>query len=707
MPLNRGDVYADFEIAHIIGSGPTGSVYLAHDSDTATRVALKIMRAAPSTDARFRQRLHGATQMVARFDVPGVARVLDVGESQGRLWVATEYVDGLDADRQLRQHFPSGMPYRGVCVIADGVARALDAAHSRGLIHGDVKPTNVLLAVDDRILLTDFGQGRIEDPDALRYAAPELLAGTRPDGRSDQFALAATVFQLLTAAPEFEGGARGVTEDGHVRFDERALNDRQIGVPGLDRVFAKAFAFDPAARFDTCDEFVKRLNSPAGDRPPSRRGSGRPPRRPVPPTPPAGGPPHPPGADDGLPDDEANPAGSKGSLRRILIPAAAGLVIAVVVTVAAVVLSKPRPAPQAATSTPAANQAAPAQPADVDSGCAKYDAAVANLNRRQKLAQLLMVGVKDIDDARAVVNGSAVGGIMIASWTNLGMLDDGALHDLQAAPRALPLAVSVDEEGGRVQRLKIPLGDQPSPRVLAKTDTVQQVHDIAFKRGKKMRDWGITVDFAPVVDVTDESDDQVIGDRSFGSDPTTVVTYAGAYARGLRDAGLLPVLKHFPGHGHGSGDSHLGDVTTPPLTELQNDDLVPYRTLTTTPPVAVMVGHLEVPGLTTDQPTSLTPNAYSLLRTGDYGGPPFHGLIFTDDLSSMKAITDHFGVADAVLRALQAGADTALWTSTEQVPAVLDRLEQAVDAGDLPMTRVDDALRHVAETKNPELACTR
>ena len=73
----------------------------------------------------------------------------------------------------------------------------------------------------------------------------------------------------------------------------------------------------------------------------------------------------------------------------------------------------------------------------------------------------------------------------------------------------------------------------------------------------------------------------MIGDRSFGADPATVTDYAGAYARGLRDAGLLPVLKHFPGHGHGSGDSHTGAVTTPPIADLQNDDLVPYRTLTT------------------------------------------------------------------------------------------------------------------------------
>jgi len=324
---------------------------------------------------------------------------------------------------------------------------------------------------------------------------------------------------------------------------------------------------------------------------------------------------------------------------------------------------------------------------------------------RDKLAQLLMVGVQNADDARKVVDTYHVGGIFIGSWTDLSMLSDGSLTDITAHAGPLPLAVSVDEEGGRVQRLSGLIGSQPSPRVLAQTKTADEVYQIALTRGQAMRKLGITIDFAPVADVTEEPDDDVIGDRSFGSDPAVVTEYAGAYARGLRDAGLLPVLKHFPGHGHGSGDSHTGGVVTPPLADLQNDDLVPYRTLTTQAPVAVMLGHLQVPGLTGDDPASLSPAAYALLRSGGYGGPPFGGLVFTDDLSSMAAISDRFGVSEAVLRALQAGADIALWVTTAEVPAVLDRLEQAVNAGELPPQRVDDAVRQVATAKGPNPRC--
>lgn len=362
-------------------------------------------------------------------------------------------------------------------------------------------------------------------------------------------------------------------------------------------------------------------------------------------------------------------------------------------------------APSAPTTvqadSPAAPLGNPVPAAPVPGVCGD----IASMSLRDKLAQLLMVGVRDGSDAAAVVADHHVGGIFIGSWTDLSMLTDGSLQQILAGAGPLALAVSVDEEGGRVQRLSPLIGSQPSARTLAATRTPAQVRDIAFQRGQAMRGLGITVDFAPVVDVTAADDDTVIGDRSFGSDPAVVADYAGAYAQGLRDAGVLPVLKHFPGHGHGSGDTHTGAVVTPPLADLQANDLVPYRTLTTEGPVAVMVGHMQVPGLSGDDPASLSPAVYNLLRSGGYGGPPFGGLVFTDDLSSMGAINQRYGVAAAVLRALQAGADVALWVTTAEVPGVLDRLEQAVNGGDLAQQRVDDAVSKLAVAKGRNPHC--
>jgi beta-N-acetylhexosaminidase len=357
---------------------------------------------------------------------------------------------------------------------------------------------------------------------------------------------------------------------------------------------------------------------------------------------------------------------------------------------------RPKSAP--ANSSPA-KAIPPAKPA-----CGDPAAILAAMSTRDKLAQLLMVGVRNGDDAKAVVTDHHVGGIFIGSWTDLSMLSNGMVKTLSAST-ALPVAISVDEEGGRVARLSSLIGPAPSARVLAQTHTADEVYGIALDRGHKMRGLGITIDFAPVVDVTD-APDGVIGDRSFSSDPAVVTTYAGAYARGLRDAGLLPVLKHFPGHGHGSGDSHTGEVTTPPLEALQNNDLVPYRTLVSAAPVGVMIGHLQVPGLTGDQPASLSKAAIQLLRTGTgYKGPAFDGPVFSDDLSSMAAINQHYGVPEAVLRALQAGTDIALWVTTDEVPAVLDRLEKALAAGELTMPAVDASVVRIAKMKGPKPDC--
>ncbi len=372
---------------------------------------------------------------------------------------------------------------------------------------------------------------------------------------------------------------------------------------------------------------------------------------------------------------------------------------------------QPAPGPPPSTLSmamgplPAVVPPAPAAPPPEAPACGDLNAVVAAMPVRDKLAQLLMVGVGGAADARAVVDTHHVGGIMIGSWTDLSMLSDGSLSDVAAGAGPLALAVSVDEEGGRVSRLSGMIGSQPAPRVLASTSTPEQVRQIAAERGRQMRSLGITIDFAPVVDVTAAADGTVIGDRSFGSDPAVVTDYAGAYAQGLRDAGVLPVLKHFPGHGHGSGDSHSGSVVTPPLDQLLGDDLVPYRTLTAQAPVGVMVGHMQVPGLTGSEPASLSPAAYALLRSGDYGGPAFNGPVFTDDLSGMRAVSDRFGVAAAVLRALQAGADVALWVSSGEVPAVLDRLEQAVAAGELTLPNVDASVHRVAAMKGPAPRC--
>jgi beta-N-acetylhexosaminidase len=311
------------------------------------------------------------------------------------------------------------------------------------------------------------------------------------------------------------------------------------------------------------------------------------------------------------------------------------------------------------------------------------------------LAQRLMVGVNPArpDSARAVVASTGVGGVFIGG-TATAILRPDALGPMRAAS-PLPVAVAVDEEGGRVQRIDELDGSVPSARVMARTMTPAQVRALGGQRGRELRARGVTVDMAPVLDVDAGPANGAIGDRSFSADPATVASYAGAFAAGLRDGGVLPVFKHFPGHGRASGDSHTGLVSTPPLDALRTDDLVPYRELLGAGPAAVMVGHLNVPGLTAGLPASLSPATYQLLRS-ELG---FHGVVMTDDLGAMRAITDGYALPDAVLAALRAGADVALWTSNGDLGSVLDRLQAAVANGTLPASNVDESTARVLAFK--------
>jgi beta-N-acetylhexosaminidase len=171
-----------------------------------------------------------------------------------------------------------------------------------------------------------------------------------------------------------------------------------------------------------------------------------------------------------------------------------------------------------------------------------------------------------------------------------------------------------------------------------------------------------------------------IGNRSFGDDAAIVTEYGRAVADGLTEAGVLPVFKHFPGHGRASVDSHLGLPLVPSIDELWASDLLPYVELVgdhRRDGAAVMVGHLSVPGLSGDLPTSLSPETINGLLKNQIG---FDGLVFTDAMN-MGAIVENFGTLDAIVRAFGAGADIAILGSLADVTPVLDHLV-ATAAGD-------------------------
>jgi beta-N-acetylhexosaminidase len=346
----------------------------------------------------------------------------------------------------------------------------------------------------------------------------------------------------------------------------------------------------------------------------------------------------------------------------------------------------------------ASRSAAPAtQPPGTTSAQCNPESVIASWPLEKRLAQLLMVGVdpRTGNEAEALVGRYGVGGVFIGGDAS-GIFEDGSLARLPAVSDIPPL-VAVDDEGGRVQRIDQLAGPLPSARTMARTMTPAQVRDIALQRGRALRDAGVTMDLAPVVDVSDQSNDQVIGDRSFADDPGIVSEYAEAFASGLRDAGVFPVFKHFPGHGHANGDSHRQAAATPPLADLEASDLIPYQRLLTGPQVGVMVGHLDVPGLTAPgEPASVSPSAVGDLLRSRLG---YQGFVITDDLSEMQAIKQSFGVPEAALRALLAGNDMALLVDSADFVGVLGHLVDAGTTRRLDETQINRSVLRVLTVK--------
>ncbi len=331
------------------------------------------------------------------------------------------------------------------------------------------------------------------------------------------------------------------------------------------------------------------------------------------------------------------------------------------------------------------------------------------LSTRQKVGQVVLAELtfSQADEAVRLVRDDAVGGIIFLGSPDQGVGQDLARIRSSVTGRIGPL-LATDEEGGRVQRLASVLGALPSAREMAATMTPEQVAGLAREHAQALRGVGIDMDLAPVVDINvTPTDTGVIGDRSFGTQPAVATAYGLAFDRGLGEGGVIGTVKHFPGHGRASGDSHQGAVSTPPLADLQQADLIPFEAAVRAQVPAIMIGHLTVPGLTDGQPATFSAAAIKGLLRRDLG---YDGLVVTDSLE-MGAITSQgLQPSEAVERTLTAGADLALLPGGIDVGALLDRL--AADAGTdrLPMEDLDRAVRHVAAAKTlvgdwPSTAC--
>lgn len=278
MPLTPGETFAGYTILRQLGTGGMGEVYLAEHPRLPRQEAVKILRKDVSADEEFRVRFNREAEMVARLYHPNIVGIHDRGDADGQLWISMDFVEGTDAGQLLQDRYRQGMPPNNVVHLISEVADALDYAHLKLLLHRDVKPANILLTDLDsrpRALLADFGIARRTDDGnrltatsmtvgTVAYAAPEQLMGGDVDGRADQYALAATAFQLLTGSPLFHDANPAVVISKHLTAPPPEIATRRPELSNLGPVFSKALAKSPDDRYATCAEFAAALRGRVG-----------------------------------------------------------------------------------------------------------------------------------------------------------------------------------------------------------------------------------------------------------------------------------------------------------------------------------------------------------------------------------------------------------------------------------------------------------
>jgi beta-N-acetylhexosaminidase len=279
----------------------------------------------------------------------------------------------------------------------------------------------------------------------------------------------------------------------------------------------------------------------------------------------------------------------------------------------------------------------------------------------------------------------------------------GSLEELG---RDTPAWVSVDQEGGRVARLKEPFTRWPPMAVLgrAKSDALAERFGRALAR--ELRAVGITLDYAPVLDIHTNPKNPVIGDRAFAEQADAVARLGCAVIRALQSEGVAACGKHFPGHGDTSTDSHLElPLVEHPPDRLRAVEFAPFRAAIREQVAFIMTAHVLVPALDENQPATLSPAIVQALLRDELG---YDGVILSDDLE-MKAVSARMPVPTAAVQAIRAGCDAVLVCSgdVELQAATLEALIKAAESGELPRKRLDDAFTRLRRAKERFLAGER
>lgn len=323
---------------------------------------------------------------------------------------------------------------------------------------------------------------------------------------------------------------------------------------------------------------------------------------------------------------------------------------------------------------------------------------------RKQIGQLFLVGFEGHtvpDDFKKAIQEFNLGGSIYfkrnaESPVQLAMLSNSLQWDcrLKDSP---PLLISIDHEGGKVNRLSAPFTQFPGMDLVGEMGSPKLAFHVGLAMGEELSAIGVNVNFAPVADVLTNPSNPIMSGRAFSSDPEVCAKMGSGVCRGLQKSGVAAVAKHFPGHGDTTEDSHLMLPSVDRKKEdCENIEFIPFRRLIRSRVEAIMTAHIVNKSLDPDRPATLSPLIINDILRAQLR---FQKVVFSDDME-MKAITDHYGTEESAILAIQAGCDVLIYRGDQGFPvAAYEALVKAVEEKRISKERIEISAQRVLNLK--------
>ncbi len=328
---------------------------------------------------------------------------------------------------------------------------------------------------------------------------------------------------------------------------------------------------------------------------------------------------------------------------------------------------------------------------------------IREMTLEEKIGQMMIVGFNGYavnDHIREMIRKYHVGGIILYDYnvesTSQLLALINTLKSVNAVNK-IPLFITVDEEGGRVSRMPPEFLNLPTNEAIGDIDNPQLSFEIGKVIAEQIKAFGFNMDYAPVLDINSNPNNPVIGDRAFGSNPQIVSRLGVQTMKGIQAGGVIPVVKHFPGHGDTSVDSHVGlPAVDHDLNRLRSFELIPFEAAINNGADAVMVAHILLNKIDPRNPASLSKTIITNILRNQLN---FNGVVITDDIT-MGAIVENYDIGNAAIKAVNAGSDIILVARgyNDEIK-VINALKNAVESGIIPRQRIDESVYRILKLK--------